>query len=92
MCVDLGLAFGLLTNIKMNLNTDSHDKRPVYFNAESLYLSSPCLQHRLQTQCQTFIFCLLSHALSCMLSHANHLSCHCCLLELKIKEFQPEDA
>lgn len=91
MCVDLGLAFGLLTNIKMNLNTESHDKRPVYFNAESLYLSSPCLQHQLQTQCRTFFFCL-SHALSCMLLHANRLPCHCSLLELKIKEFQPEDA
>ena len=80
----MGLAFGLLTNTRMNLNTGSHDKRPVCFQKWiNVFISSKSATSTINSKHNTRFFLLLSHALSCMLSHANYLPGHCSPLELQ---------
>lgn len=85
ICVEFGLAFGLLTSIKANMNTDSCDWACVLPTlSECIFVSKSAAST--PNTVSTFFFCL-SHALSCMLTHANHLPWHCDLLELRIKDF-----
>lgn len=66
----------------MNWNTDSHDKRLVYFQKwVGAFVFSKSATSTSDTISDLF-FCL-SCAQSCMLSHANHLPCHRGVLELK---------
>lgn len=55
-------------------------------NAEWMHLHLEVCSVNSKHSVNLFLFCL-SHALSCMLTHANHLPWHCGLLELRIKEF-----
>lgn len=81
ICVELGLAFGLLTSINVNVNIDSYGL-PTLSECIFIWKSAASTPNTVST----FFFCL-SHALSCMLTHAEPLPWHCGLLELRIKDF-----